>query len=138
MPTVDYQPGKRHNKYWLEPTRHKLALAFVRQYPRLCSLRNDILHGSTSNGDHIGAPKGVRSDPTAVRGMRLARIDNDITIIEKALDRIPKEYRNAVLDNVLYRISRDALEAKYHLSETTVQRYRAKLLWEVANLAGFP
>lgn len=136
MATVDFQP-KRDNKYWLEPTRYRLALAFVRQYPRLCSLRSDILYGS-STSDHLGAPKGVKSDPTAVRGMRLARIDHDITIIEKALDRIPKEYRNAVMDNVLYRISREHLEAKYHLSESTVQRYRAKLLWEVANLAGFP
>lgn len=137
MPTVDYQP-KKDNEYWLEKSRYKLAIAFVRQYPRLCALRNDALYGSTSSGDHLGAPKGVRSDPTAVRGMQLARIDHDIAIIEKALERIPKEYRNPVLDNVLYRISRDALEAKYHLGAATVQRYRAKFLWEVANIAGFP
>lgn len=137
MKETDYQHVK-HNPYWLEPSRYYMALAILRQYPRLCRLRDDILHGSTNKSDNAGAPKGVKSDPTAIRGLRLANVDTTLTVIEKALTRIPNEYRQPVLDNILYKIPRGMLERKYNLSESTIQRWRARLLYEVADLAHIP
>lgn len=134
---ADYQ-HKRHNQYWLEPPRYHMALSYVRQYPRLCRLRDDILHGSYAASDVAAAPKGVKSDPTAQRGVSLAQVDEILTVIDKALSRIPQEYRQPVLDNILYRNARWHVAGKYNLSESTVQRWRARLLWEVARLAHIP
>ena len=137
MPDIDYQ-HKRSNPYWLEPPRYAQALAYVRQYPRLCMLRDAALHGSPTRDDASGAPKGVKSDPTAIRGINLARIDEQLSVIDKSIQIIPKDVRQAVLDNVIYKVPAWHVAGKYHCGEATVKRWRARFLWEIVNRADIP
>lgn len=130
----DYQP-KKSNPFWLEPTVYRCALAIVRDYPRMLDTRRDILHGSPARSDAAGAPKGVPSDPTAQRALRLERVEERIRQVEGALDMLPKKYRAAVLSNIIderHGVSRDFAARKAECSPTTIKYYRAKFLWEVA------
>lgn len=130
----DYQPAK-NNPFWLEPTVYRCALAIVRDYPRLLNARQDILHGSPARSDSQGAPKGVPSDPTAQRALRLERVEERIRQIEGAIGTLPKKYRAAVLSNIVDErngVSRDFAARKVGCSPTTIKYYRAKLLFEIA------
>ena len=129
----DYQPKK--NEYWLEPTVYRRALAIVRDYPRLLAARRDILHGSPTRSDVTSAPKGVPSDPTAQRAIRLAKVESQIAQIEGAIGMVPKKYRTAVLANIIderHGVSREFAARKADCSASTIRRYRAVLLWEIA------
>ena len=137
MPNTDYQ-YKRRNQYWMPEERYKMALAYARQYPRLCRMRDDLLHGAPNKADTASAPKGVKSDPTAQRGINLAKIDDALSVIDKALAKLPQEYRQAILDNVLFKLPSWHVAGKYHIGEATVRRWRARFLWEVAEGAKIP
>ena len=130
----DYQPKKK-NPYWLEPTVYRCALAIVRDYPRLLAARDDILHGSPVRSEGSGTPKGVPSDPTAQRALRLARVESRIREIEAALGMSPRRYRAAVLANILDErrgVSRDFAARRADCSASTIKHYRALLLWAIA------
>ena len=128
----DYQPLK--SEYWMETTRYRRALAIVRDYDRLRAQRQAILYGSPTRSDVTGAPKGVPSDPTAQRALRLARVEDELRRIEDALGVIPKDMRAPVLENIISRGRASArfLAGKYHCDASTIQRWRQRLLWEVA------
>lgn len=114
--------------YKLTPRRRRLAIAYARQYPELLRRRTEILHGG---GTGTGGSHEV-SDPTAIKGIRLTQVEEKIRAIEKAIERIPKEYRQGVLDNVLFGVSRYRLETKGHAGEATWQRQRERFLFYVA------
>ena len=119
--------GKKKG-YKLTPRRRRIAIAIAREYPALLRARLEILHGSGSGN---GKPSGV-SDPTAAKGIRLTRVEEKIRGIEKAIGRVPQEYRQGVLDNVLFGVSRYTLEARGHAGEATWQRQRERFLFYVA------
>lgn len=134
----DYQ-AKKKNPYWLEPSLHYRVIGVVRDYPRMLAKRRDILHGSPTRSDVSGAPKGVPSDPTAQRALRLARVDADLRIVDAALRRLPREYRGPVYKNVLYEKSgynRGVAAADVPCTISTFSRYRAWFLWLVAENMG--
>lgn len=128
----DYQPMK--SKYWMENTRFRRALAIARDYERLRAARQEILYGSPAPADRTGAPKGVPSDPTAQRALRLARVEEELRRIEEALAVVPRDVRGAVLENINSRGQKPArfLAGKYHCDAATIQRWRQRYLWEIA------
>lgn len=119
--------------YKITPRRRAIALRIARQYPELLRRREEILHGTPAAGP--GGGHGTHRDPTAVRGIAYAQIEERITAIEKALERIPAYYRAGVLDNVLFRIGRERLEARGHAGSATWQRQRERFLFYVALFA---
>lgn len=128
----DYQLKK--SRYWMEPTRYRRALAIVRDYDRLKATEQAILYGSPSRSDVTGAPKGVPSDPTAQRALRLERIDDELRAIEVALARIPRDMRAPVLENITNGRQCPAwfLAGKYNCSARVIGKWKQRLLWEVA------
>ena len=120
--------AKKKGGYKLTPRRRRLAIIVARQYPDLLRRRMEILYGS---GTGNGKPVGV-SDPTAAKGIRLTNVEEKIRAIEKAIDKIPPEYRQGVLNNVLFGVSRYKLEATGHAGEATWQRQRERFLFYVA------
>lgn len=133
---IDYQ-HKRKNPYYLESQRYWRALSLIRDYPRLCAMRDDILHGTPSK-DNVGGGQSGPGDPTAQRGIRLAKINDELSGLEAAIAKIPAKYRQAVLDNILLKIPRGYLAGKYGCSESTIQNYRSALLWHVADCLKIP
>ena len=124
---------KKKKGYKLTPRRRAIAIDIVRQYPHDLRSRADILHGSPP---HAGAgAKGAHSDPTAARALRYATIEQRISAVEKALEKIPPEYHKGVLDNVLFKIGRERLEASGFAGSATWQRQRERFLFYVALFA---
>lgn len=96
----DRQPNK-NNPYYLPNSLYRLMLATVRDYDRLCFERDNILHGGSSAGD--GMPRGTDvGRPTERKAEKLEYIDRQIDAIDKALQRIPQEYRLHIFDNIRY------------------------------------
>ena len=71
----------------------------IRGYDRLKRERGDILAGNRSADD--GMPKSpTPGDPVAEKATKLAAISSKIDAIDRAIARVPQEYRQGVLDNV--------------------------------------
>lgn len=119
--------------YKITPRRRAIALRIAKQYPELLRRRAEALHGERPHG--AGGGRGAHSDPTAQRGMAYAAVEERITAIEKALDRIEPAYRAGVMDNILFGIGRERLEARGYAGSATWQRQREKFLYYVALFA---
>lgn len=119
----DYQRTKS-NPYYLPHTVYRRALALVRDYPRMCKAREEIIMASSEG--HGGGGIGR---PTEAKALRILTLDDDIYIVDRALNRIPREYRQGVLDNIISGIRQDDLPAA---SRRTWQTWRARFLWHVA------
>lgn len=127
----DYQP-KKSNPYYLPPTLYRRALALVRDFPRMTSERMEIIYASPEplpggSRNHVG-------DPTAAKAIRIENLEEDIRVIEKALEQIPLEYRRGVLDNILYGERREVIEGA---GSATWSRWRARFLYYVARNRGW-
>lgn len=123
--TRNYQ-RKKNNRYWLPDDVYRRALAHVRAYPDLCRRRDEILFASPSGDGPHGSGVG---DPTASKAMQLARIDDDIAAVDKALNRVPGEYRQGLIDNLAFG------KPMYALSGACVEtwsRWRGCMLWQLA------
>lgn len=121
----DYQP-KKQNQYYLQHTLYRRVLALVRDYPRMTAAREQIIYESPEG---TGGGRGP-GRPTESKALRIATIDDDIRAVERALEKLPPEYRQGVLDNVLY--GRRQADLPY-AGERTWQRWKSKLLWMVAH-----
>lgn len=113
----------KNNPWYLEHTVYRRALALVRDYPRMLAARNAIIL-STPEGRGGNGP----GRPTEQKALRIAAIDDDIHVVEKALGKIPQVFRQGVLDNVIYGKRMDDLPG----ARSTWSRWRARLLWHVA------
>ena len=121
----DYQP-KYKNPYYLEHTVYRRALALVRDYPRLIQAREETIWQAAA-----AMPGGGRSlpgKPTEAKALRIGVMEDDIRIVERALKKIPKEFRQGVLDNVLFGKRIEDLPG----ARSTWSRWRGRLLWGVA------
>lgn len=118
----DYQAKK--NPYYLEHTLYRRVLALVRDYPRMVEMREAILYESPKEPGGGHGP----GRPTESKALRMATLDDDIRAIERALDKIPREYRQGVMDNILAgRRMDDMIGAR-----STWSRWRGRFLWYVA------
>ena len=120
----DYQRKPKNNPYWMEHSVYRRALALVRDYPRMAAVRDAIIFESpdgSQGGWHTGRP-------TEQKALRIAAMEEDLRIVDKALEKIPQAFRQGVLDNVLYGTRMDDLPG----ARSTWSRWRARLLWYVA------
>ena len=123
----DYQP-KKQNQYYLPHTLYQRVLALVRDYPRLVREREDMIYESP---DGTGGGRSGVGRPTENKALRIATMDDDIRAIERALEKLPREYRQGVLDNVLYGRRMDDLSG----ARSTWSRWRGRFLWHVAKFS---
>lgn len=121
----DYQRKPKNNPYWMEHSVYRRALALVRDYPRMVQARDAIIYESPENG-YAGQRGGGR--PTEQKALRIAAMEEDLRIVDKAIDRIPEVFRRGVLDNIIYGKRMDDLPG----ARSTWSRWRARLLWHVA------
>ena len=96
----NYQPVK-NNPYWLPHNVYMGILYIIRDYPRMMSEQNAVIYATPEK--HNGA-KSQHSDPTANKAIKLAMMSTRTDAIDFAMQDIPKEYRNAIWDNILYDI----------------------------------
>jgi DNA-directed RNA polymerase specialized sigma24 family protein len=122
----DYQCG-HNNPYWLPQTLYRRCLALVRDYERLKAERDNIIYaGGTGDGQpHGESPVST----TEAKALRLVEIDADCDAVERALERLPAEYRRGVYTNVVYGVCQWALTGA---SDRTWSRWRHMLLYTVA------
>ena len=120
----DYQP-KKQNQYYLPHTLYRRVLALVRDYPRMTRAREDMIYESPENA----GGRNSMGRPTENKALRIETLSDDIRAIERALDKLPREYRQGVLDNVLCGVKREHL---MNAGEATWQRWRGRFLWHVA------
>lgn len=127
----DYQPVK-NNKYQLEPELYKLMIHVVRSYPYLKRERDNhsflpapdlIVIG---NGNSVRSSKGSHIERQAII---LANADEKIQAVDKALNIIPEEYRQPVMDNII------KLKPWYKCdlaSPETLRRHKSRFIYKLA------
>ena len=120
----DYQP-KKQNPYYLPHTLYRRVLALVRDYPRMIQEREIIVYESPENAGGKNGP----GRPTEGKALRIATLSDDICAVERALEKLPHEYRQGVLDNVVFGVKREFL---INAGEATWQRWRGRFFWHVA------
>lgn len=111
--------------YELPKEVYMQTLWFIRDYPRMKE-EYDSLIGRSHPMD--GQPRGTDvGDPTGQIAVKAAELSGKINAIEKALSSIPKEYRQSVFENVVYRIP-----YKPVASRNTWVTYRRRFVYFVA------
>lgn len=72
-------------------TVHMRVKALLKDYQRMCSMKNDLLYGSMAPLD--GMPRGVTSgNPTAQKAIKLAALSREITAIDQTCMLMRGEY----------------------------------------------
>ena len=125
----DYQPTK-NNPYTLPRELYRRILYLVRDYDRICF----ILDCTASNGlqrpdlTDQRAPMGGHADPTARAAMKRIKLIEQVEAVIKALTAIPGEYRQGIVDNIIYGSRFPDIA---HLN--TWKRHKARFIYEVAS-----
>ena len=110
----------KRSEYRLPKAIYMQTVWFVRTYP-LLKEEYDALFGRSPEMD--GQPKGTTpGDPTGQLAIKCAELSSKIGAIEGALKEIPKEYRQGILDNIIYRVRYPDF-AYYDTWRTWRQRY---------------
>lgn len=119
----NYQRQK-NNPYKLPHNLYMRMLYLVRDYERIRSEREDILHSSPAPD---GIPHTGTGNPTEHKAIKLAMTGESCKAVEKALAAVPNEYRRGVWNNICYYspYPTDAGEATY-------KRWRCRFIYEVA------
>lgn len=123
--TRNYQ-RKRNNNYWLPDDVYRRALAHVRAYPQLCARRDEIIFSSPAGDGPHGSGVG---NPTESKALQLDRIEDDIAAVDRALSKVPPEYRQGLIDNIAFNRPMYALPGA---CVDTWSRWRSVLLWSLS------
>lgn len=120
----DYQP-KKQRQYLLPHNTYMETIYIIRSYDSLKQECADIL---LSSPDHDCGPSGsgISNEPLSYvikTEERTRRID----AIDKAMEKIPPEYRRGVYENIAYRkpFPSDAARATY-------SRYKQRMIYHTA------
>ena len=109
-------------EYRLPKETYMQTIWFIRSYPRLKEEYNALFCKAP---DLDGLPRGTTpGDPTGQIAVRSAELSGKIKAIEGALKEIPKEYRQGVFENIVYRV-RYPDYAHYNTWRTWRQRFVA-------------
>jgi hypothetical protein len=95
----DYQ-RKKNNPYFLPKTLYRRVMSVIRDYDRQIEEIDNIIFG-TSHSDVV-VSGGIAGKPTEEMVIRLSKYERDTSAVERALDKIPQEYRQGVFDNIRY------------------------------------
>lgn len=88
-------------KYRLSKEEYQETIWYIRRYPEFKERYNDMLLASKSSD---GQPRGSGiGDPTATLAIKTAAVHSRMKPIENSLTKIPEEYRNAILENIINR-----------------------------------
>lgn len=119
----NYQRTK-NNPYKLPHNLYMRILYLVRDYERIKSEREDIIHGSP---EHDGLPASNLGNPTEAKGIKLAMLGGNCKAIEEAFNEVPKEYRKGVWNNICY-------QSPYPIDagEATYKRWRSRFIYKIA------
>ena len=124
----NYQPTK-NNPYWLPHNVYMRVLYIVRDYPRMKSVQNDVIllnSFSLSPTEYTGA-KNEHGDPTANKGVKIAMMSKETDAVDSALQKIPREYRNAIWANILH-----DKPYKIPAHKDTFRRWRSRFCYFIA------
>lgn len=117
---------KTSNPFWLPKAVYYQALYAVRDYDRLSKEYQEILFESAPSAD--GQPRSTKiGNPTEYKAQRLAEVSEKLDAIERALEKLPEEYRKGVFDNV-----RKGAAYPYVAGRETWGRHRRRFLYHVA------
>ena len=119
----DYKP----KTVKLSHDEYMVSLWFIRGYNRRKEEEQAILEESAAPSD--GMPRGTDiSDPVEDKAMKRMRLREQNEIVERAIQRVPKEYRRAVWENVLY-----GKPYTNYAHKSTYSGYRVKFIVSVFN-----
>ena len=125
----DYQPKK--SKYILpKPVWHR-TLWLIRDHDRLQSEADQLVTITSRPSDTPGGRRGTHSDPVANAAIKRERFLKDVEVIDKTLERIPKEYRAGVwqwIQGGTYPLDADRV---------TYSRWKSKYIYDVAAEMGY-
>lgn len=85
----------KNNPYKLPHNIYMQVLYTIRDYDRLREERKDILLSVPDSA----SPEG---DPTANRALQLAKVNERLEAIDRAIREIPEEYRRGVWNNIAH------------------------------------
>lgn len=95
-----YQPK---SVKWIPHNRYMQIIYIIRDYDRLKVSINDVIEESPPPPD--GMPRGNGTgNPTANKAAKLERVHEELRGIERAINTIPEEYRQSVLNNIQHNI----------------------------------
>lgn len=121
----EYQ-RKRNNKYHLPHEAYNATIWTIRDYERLKESAQAILDESPPPPD--GQPKGAPSKGAIeIKALKRDAYLTKINAIEKGLEKIPREYRQGIWDNIVSykRYPDDAAKSTYGI-------YKARFVFFVA------
>ncbi len=100
--------------------------------------RAEVLYGTPHRFE--GKSKGCASDPTAVRGIKLARLDETeqakwVECIHDALEAMPTEYKMLVKYRYFDRMRPDMVARKLHISRSLFFKWRENIVLHIVLLA---
>ncbi len=125
----DYQPKK--SKYLLPASVWHRTLWLIRDHDRLQSEANQLINIASRSMDALPGRQGTHSDPVGNAVIKRDRFLKDVAIIEKALERIPEEYRKGVWQSIQggsYPLDAD---------RCTYSRWKSKYIYDVAAEMGY-
>lgn len=117
---------KKNNPYRLDQNLYMRMIYIVRDYHRMKELINDVAGGFPVSSSP--ASNGQYADPTLSRTIKIERISEECTAIEKALEQIPQEYRKAIFDNICF-----GNPYPLYADASTYSRWRGRFLYYIAN-----
>lgn len=124
----DYQRTK--GKYILPREVYHQTIWIIRDYPRMKEDADAILVESPGPSDGLPRGKGGTSDPNAGKAIRREELLAKIRVIDRELARIPREYRKAIWQSIMYRTPypMDAERSTYgHIKSMFIYRVAAGL-----------
>lgn len=98
--TKEYQ-RKYNNPYLLPKTLYNRTLGVIRDYERMKSERNDILHGGSCAQDGLPRGSGL-GNPTESKALKLEQISRDMEAVEQALLLVDEDMRDGIMNNICY------------------------------------
>ena len=120
----EYQPEK-NNPYWLPQNLYMSTLYAIRDYQRLKDEYDDMFETTQSND---GQPRGTKvGDPTAQKAAEVSNIGERVKAIQRAEEVIPREYREGIWNNILYKQHYPKIADR-----ATWSRQRCKFIYFVA------
>ena len=126
----DYQ--RKRGKYTLPREVYLQTLWQIRGYDRLCKEYAETVTESPAPSDGMPRAKGITSDPTYQKAVKLEHIGRVISAIDTAKSMIPPEYREGVWRSVMYR-----KPYPINADRTTYGRWKSKFVYTVAEKLNF-
>jgi hypothetical protein len=105
---------------------YKRVIWTIKDYPRRKLQYEEIIEASPAPPD--GQPRGsATSDPTLSKATRAADISFEIKAIESALEKIPIEYQDGIMNYIIYK-----MPFPVDANEMTYKRWKKRFVYWTA------